>query len=240
MAFSTSRGSSSRNTERSKWRRWPRRPRVDRAVVEGGDRVGQRVRAALVEGAGHALLHRLAHAALGQRDHRAAGRLGLDGGDAELLGGGDDQRARARSAARRRAASETRPANADVGPAMPAQAARVGPVADDHERQPQAVERLDGEVDALVRHQLAEHDVEVADRPGREARGLDRRVDDVGVAAEVARGCGAASSRSWRCSGRRAGRRSSPTGASAGRPCRRAARCRAPRWSSVSSRAFQA
>ena len=42
-----------------------------------------------------AVQHVLEQPAGGPRDHRAAGGLGLHGGDPELLAGGDDQRAAA-------------------------------------------------------------------------------------------------------------------------------------------------
>ena len=76
---------------------------------------------------------------------------------------------------------------------------------------PQRVEGPDRDVDALVRHELGEHDVGVADRPRREAAGLDRRVQDGRVAAEVARDPPAGRLGVRDVARRRAAPRSSPT-----------------------------
>ena len=78
------------------------RARVDRERVEAHDGVGERRRVGrVVERAGLALEDGLADAAVVQRDDRAAGGLGLDRGDAELLRGGHDERAARPPAARR-------------------------------------------------------------------------------------------------------------------------------------------
>ena len=138
--------------------------RVDAQRVEGQDGLGQRLGLGRVEeDAGLAVDHRLAHAALVQGDDRPAGGLGLDGGDPELLGRGDDERARARQEARRLGIADAA-GEAHRRPGHPLQAARVGAVADDQQRQAQLVERPHRDVDALVRHQLGEHDVGVARR----------------------------------------------------------------------------
>ena len=141
------------------------------------------------ERAGHAFEDRVADAALVERDHRPPGGLGLDGGDAELLLGRHHERAAPAAALRPRVGVGHAAREADRGPGQALEAARVGPVADDHERQPQAVEGLDGDVEVLVGHELAEHDVAspTSTSRRREARRLHRRVQDVGVAAEVAR-----------------------------------------------------
>ena len=83
---------------------------------------------------------------------------------------------------------------------MPPQPAQLGAVADDHQRQPQRVEGAHGHVDALVRHQLGQHQV-VRRRPapaGREALELDRRVQHGRLAAEVAAHARGGQRASWR------------------------------------------
>ena len=120
----------------------------------------------------------------GARDHRAAGRLGLHGGDAELLAGGHHERPAGREQAGRLGVAHP-PGEADRRAGEPPQPPAVGPAARHHERQPQAVEGLDRHVDLLVGHELGEHEVVAADRLGPEALGRDRRVDDPRVAPEV-------------------------------------------------------
>ena len=74
----------------------------------------------------------------------------------------------------------------DRRPGDLAQRAQGRAVADDHERAAQLVEGVDRDVDALVRHELGQDEVEVAallGRDRREAGRLDGRVDDVRVAA---------------------------------------------------------
>ncbi len=83
-------------------------------------------------------------------------------------------------------ASLTRPTNATFGAAWRLQAPRVRPVPGDDERQAELAERADRDLDALVGHDLREHEVVLADVPGREAAGLDRRVENRRVAGEVA------------------------------------------------------
>jgi hypothetical protein len=56
---------------------------------------------------------------------------------------------------------------------------------DHDQRQSQSVERGDRGLDALVRHQLRDEHVVLADRTGRESLGIHWGVDDVGLAAEV-------------------------------------------------------
>ena len=106
--------------------------RVDRQRVERHHRLRQRRRLGRVEeGAGLAVDDGLAHAALGSAITGPPRGLGLDGGDAELLGRGDDERARARERARGLGVAD--PAReAHRRPREPLQAARVGAVADDH------------------------------------------------------------------------------------------------------------
>ena len=79
-----------------------------------------------------------------------------------------------------------RPVKVTARPGEPPQPPPLRPVADHHEREPEARERLDRDVDPLVRHQLGEHDVVVADRARREAVDLHRRVQDGRLAPEVA------------------------------------------------------
>ena len=175
--------------KRSVPKRWAASTQAAGSIAIGskrGNHVRQRGRIALaVVGARLALLHALEHAAGAQRDHRPAGGQRLDGGDPELLGGGDDERLGAAHQLRHLGVAE--PAGERHGRAgEPPQPPRLGPVADHHERQPQPVEGLDGDVDPLVRHQLGHHQVVLADLAGREPLELDRRVQHVGLAAEVA------------------------------------------------------
>ena len=67
----------------------------------------------------------------------------------------------------------------------PAQAAALRAVADHDERQAEAVERLDGDVEALVRHQLRDHQVVLADLARPEAVELHGRMQHVRLAAEA-------------------------------------------------------
>ena len=122
-----------------------------------------------------------------QRDDRPARRLGLDGGDAELLGGGHDERPRASRAACATSRRSTRPVKRTVGPASRCRRRASGPLPTTTSGRPQLVERAHRDVDALVGHQLGEHDVLVADRRRREAADLHRRVQHGRLAAEVAR-----------------------------------------------------
>ena len=159
------RGSARRRSAR------PRRGiRADRSRSGSKPRTGvdQRIRlAALEERPGRPLDDALAHAAIGQRDHRPAGRERLDGRDPELLAS-RSRRAPAHAASRSATRSSlTRPVNLTVGPAMRLQPARLRPVADHEQRQPQRVERAHRDVDALVGHQLREDHVVLAD--GRRA-----------------------------------------------------------------------
>ena len=94
--------SASSTTERRPRRNWAVSKRRALATHAAGSTasaskaehgLGQRLGLGRVEeDAGLALDHRLAHAALVQGDHGTAGGLGLDCGDAELLGRGDDER----------------------------------------------------------------------------------------------------------------------------------------------------
>ena len=86
----------------------------------------------------------------------------------------------------RRAQVGDAPGKANVAGGAAAQVGLLGAVSGDHQRPSEAVERLHGNTDALVGHELGEHEVIVLDRAGREARGLDRRMHDRRVAVEVA------------------------------------------------------
>ena len=155
--------------------------------VEPAHGLGQRLGPARVEErAGLALEHGLERAAFGVGDHRAAGGLGLDGGDPELLGRGHDERPGALEQLGRALVAD--PAlEGDVARGDAAQAASVGAVAHDHQRQAQAGEGLHRHRDPLVRHELRDDQVVVGRRAGPEALGLHRRVEHGGVAVEVAR-----------------------------------------------------
>ena len=125
---------------------------------------------ALVERAGLALDHGLARAALVQRDHRPPGRLRLDRGDPELLGRGDDERPAPRISSATRA-SVTRPSKRIVGPASRRRRRGSGPSPTTTSGRRRRLNASHRDVDPLVRHQLGEDEVVVADGPpARSAR----------------------------------------------------------------------
>ena len=93
----------------------------------------------------------------------------------------------------------------------------MGPVADDHQRQPELVEGGDRHIDLLVRHQLGNDQVVVADRPGGEPRRIHGRIDDRGLAPEVGSDPSLRDARVRDVTIGALRGRSSPTAASAGR-----------------------
>src|SRR5207248_5815128 len=122
-------------------------------------------RAAGPEASSLALDDRLERAATAAGDDRSTRRLALDGGDPELLDRGEDERPGALEdlgdARVGQAAGEL-----DRRAGEAAQVPGGGAVTDDDQRQAEAVEGLDRDVDLLVRHELGDHRVVVADRAG--------------------------------------------------------------------------
>ena len=97
--------------------------------------------------------------------------MALQGSQPEVLLSGEDQRAGRAQRNRGTSARGTRPAKRTVGPAESLQPGAVGALARDQQGHPQAVRRLDGEVDALVGQQPRQHQ----ERAGRGAQGGDHR-----------------------------------------------------------------
>ena len=132
----------------------------------------------------------LERAAAAVRDHRGAGGLRLDRCDAEVLLGGDQERRRGGDLRGRRAVVEAS-GERHVGRQRGGKARALRPVADDDQRPVrQFTERVDDDVDPLVRHEARHRRrrvsarIAVAGGGGRgEALDVDRRIDDVGVAA---------------------------------------------------------
>jgi hypothetical protein len=156
---------------------------VDR--VDALDRVRERVDVVeLRQQACQTVIHGLQRPARGRRDHRPAGRLRLDGDDAELLHAGDHDRAGFRVQLRQlhvvRASEELR-----LGEGL-FQGGVIGPAADHADRRACPARGLQRDVQTLVRDQLGDDQQRVAGVAGGEAMGLHGRVDHGRLAPVVA------------------------------------------------------
>ena len=179
--------------------------------------------------------YRLARAAAAVGDHRRTGGLRLDRRNAEILLGREDERPRDwRRGGRSRHRPRGRRIRRWAPPRLEARA--LGTVTDDD--QPalgQPAKGVDENVDALVRNEPRHGDVVDARRVGRarvrgscEARDVDRRIHDLGIAVVAARDARRRCGGNWRRSGRRARWRRDPSGGSVRAHDPRAAAASAP------------
>ena len=163
---------------------------VELGRIETDDGGGQILPRLLIEeGTRHALDDGLGRSAAAVGDDRTARSHGFDGGDAEILflrievGDGVPIESGLLLIAHATREFDVLAGHAPVG-------LKKGTVAEDLERQARAVEGFDDEVETLVGNKTASGEIIVADGVGDgEFRGLDRRIDDVGIAIIIFPAC---------------------------------------------------
>ena len=160
---------------------------------------------------------RLQGPARGQGDHRAPGGHGLEGDDAEVLAAGEEHGpALAVEARDLRVAAPAEELDGRSGEG--AQAGLLGAGPHDQEPPPERRGRADGQIDALVRHECRDDEVEVAlGAVGQlEALDVDGRIDDRRLAPVAAADARRARARRWPRSDARGGWPRGPTRAGPG------------------------
>ena len=157
------------------------RARIETHRLEALHGLGQRRCSRLAkEETAHALYDRIERAACRVGDDRPAGCHGLDRSDAEIVFAGKNERAAASAVLI--GLGVVKPSHkSNVGTSHGLKLCALASVADYHERQPEAVERLHRQVDALIRNQARHDQKEIIRRAGigTKAPDIHRWVDNV-------------------------------------------------------------